>query len=195
MPTRQRANFGKRQALDADAQAWLRCLPCGFYEFKPESELAALWGEHGDDIVEEHVAEFPGTRPQRWYEYSAPRSPRGTYPGCYYDGELPEPRKRLGGIGTPDFEVMNIKPSFAFGLPVSWVDQTDCDYYNRRGAFAHVAPNPNNEPFKGVAIDDSDPPRFESESSYLDRLGLLLPGEKRRIKKDAWEPETMEYVE
>jgi hypothetical protein len=97
--------LNKNLALDPDAQAWLRSKPCGFFEFKPEKELLALWQEHGEEIVAEHVAENLGTRPANWWEYDAPRLPMGTFPGCGYDGELPEPRKRLGGTGTPDREV------------------------------------------------------------------------------------------
>ena len=46
--------------------------------------------------------------------------------------------------------------------------------------------------FAGVAIDADDPPMFESEASYLDRLGLFLPGEKKRLKKADWDPVTTE---
>ena len=30
----------------------------------------------------------------------APRQPIGTYPGWYFDGDLPEPRLKLKGTGT-----------------------------------------------------------------------------------------------
>jgi hypothetical protein len=163
---------------DSDADRWLRCETCGFYEFRPDEELAALWREHCDDIVEEHVADLPGTRPQRWWEFDSK-----------------EPRKRLSGIGTPDFEVLNYKPSFSFGIPLSWIDQSDCDYYNRAGLFKHIAPNQNSTgTFTGVAIDPLDPPVYESQAAYLDKHGLFLPGEKKRLKKPDFEPETLEYV-
>ena len=38
-----------RQGLSVDARAWLDGKPCGFFEFKPDDELEALWLEHGDD--------------------------------------------------------------------------------------------------------------------------------------------------
>src|SRR5437899_238319 len=113
-----------KEKLDADANAWLRGMPCGFFEFQDDAALEALWSEHGGDIVEEHVSEFPGTRPSRWWEFDAPRSARGTYPGCWYDGELPEPRKRLGGIGTVASDVLNYKPYFSFGIPLLWICQS-----------------------------------------------------------------------
>jgi hypothetical protein len=199
MPSRQRSNFTKRQALDADAQAWLRAEPHGFFWLKGDDKLKALWLEHGDDIVAEHVAEFPGTRPRRWWEYDAPRSARGTYPGCCYDAELPEPRKRLGGIGTPAYEVLCYKPSFQFGLPTSWISESDVDYYS--GTMRHVVtghlvnPKPPGHIFKGLAIDPNDPPLYESEARFLDRNGLFLPGEKKRLKAKDFEPETLAYVD
>lgn len=39
--------------------------------------------------------------------------------------------------------------------------------------------------------DPSDPPRFESQAAYLRRIGLLLPGEARRLKPADYEPETI----
>jgi len=36
--------------------------------------------------------------------------------------------------------------------------------------------------------DPADPPRVESEAAFLKRLGLLLPGEEKRISKWAWRP-------
>src|ERR1700676_4516124 len=47
--------------------------------------------------------------------------PIGTFPGCYYDGKLPQPRKRTGGTGTPAHEVQAVVPSFEYGLPAVWV--------------------------------------------------------------------------
>ena len=37
-------------------------------------------------------------------------------------------------------------------------------------------------------LSESDPPTYESEASYLRRLGLLLPGELRRISRDDFNP-------
>jgi hypothetical protein len=140
---------------------------------------AELWAAHRDVVLNEHARKWPGTRPELFWKYDAP-----------------EPRKRLGGTGTVASDVLNIKPSFSDGLPNAFIDQSDVDYYNREGLFAHVAPNPNSTgPFKGVAIDSEDPPKYESEASYLDRHGLFLPGEKKQLKKADFEPETLAYVE
>ena len=183
---------------DSDADRWLRCEECGFFEFQNEDYLRKLWSDNRDDIVAEFAKENPGTRPEHWWTYSAPRSPRGTYKGCAYDGELPEPRKRLGGVGTVASDVLNIKPSFSCGIPNIWVSEFDVEYYG--GTLRHVVtgqlvnPNPARK-FKGVAIDPNNPPTYESEASYLDRHGLFLPGEKKRLKKADFEPETLAYVD
>ena len=42
--------LNKRAALSHDAQAWLRGEPCGFFQFKNDDDLEALWLTHGDDI-------------------------------------------------------------------------------------------------------------------------------------------------
>jgi hypothetical protein len=39
----------KRQALTKAARDWLDGKPCGFFKFKSQDELAALWAEHGDE--------------------------------------------------------------------------------------------------------------------------------------------------
>lgn len=49
MPRRQRSNFSRRAALSSNAQAWLRGDPsCGFFKFKTQGELEALWQDYGD---------------------------------------------------------------------------------------------------------------------------------------------------
>jgi hypothetical protein len=76
MPVKRRL-AKRRELIDEDAEAWLRGEPCGFFEFKPAAELAALWAEHAERIVDEHVARWPGSRPLRWWDYDAPE-PLGT---------------------------------------------------------------------------------------------------------------------
>ena len=97
---------------DSDSDRWLRGEDCGFFIFIGEDYLRKLWLDNRDDIVAEHIETAPGTRPQRWWEYDAK-----------------EPRKRLGGIGTVASDVLNLKPSFQFGLPLVWVSEFDVAYY------------------------------------------------------------------
>src|SRR5262249_30919279 len=103
-----------------------------------------LWAENGQDIVKWWAGERPGTRPWCWWKY-----------------EAPEPRKRVGGVGTArDDEYL---PDFK--LPAA-------------NAF--------------VAVDPDDPPIFQSQAAYLERLGFFLPGEEKRLAPDAFTPEKIE---
>jgi hypothetical protein len=170
----------KRAELEDEARRWLEGERTLWYYFQSAAELAALWDEHGADIVADHVAEYPGTRPARWWTYSAPRSPIGTYPGCNFDGELPEPRLRLGGIGTPLSECSAHVPAFEFGLPIYWPGPSDV-----AGEFRLP---------RAVAIGPGDPPRFESQAAYLRRHRLFLTGEARRLTAEDYQPETLPWL-
>jgi hypothetical protein len=190
MPVRKRS-LNRREELGDGGEDWLkweRSDNAFWFECsKSEDELRDIWKQNSERIVAEHVAEFPGTRPYRWWQFEAPRSPKGTYLNRFYDGELPEPRKRLGGIGTPHHEVLGYKPSFAFGIPIGWVDQWQVDYYTGVAVDIHgkrISEHHVGSGFAGVAVDLYDPPTFESEATYLDRHKLFLPGERRR-----WEAE------
>jgi hypothetical protein len=156
--------------------------------------LGDLWLLHGEAIVAEWVKRHPGTRPSCWWRWTAPRQPVGTHPGWYYDGELPEPRRRLGGVGTPKHEVLAYSPEFAYGVPTWWVTQSEADLYNGRGPCPLTRRDGTEHregDFTGLPPDPLDPPTFESEAAYLRRHGLLLPGEARRLKAADFEPETL----
>lgn len=84
--------------------------------------------------------------------------------------------------------------SVRFGLPVSWVSAFDEAYYNGRARDVHgnrIGTEFHEGHFTGRAIDPADPPRFESEATYLDRHGLLTAAERRRLPADAFVPVTM----
>ena len=101
----------------------------------------------------------------------------GVRPFHWWKYEAPEPRRRLGGIGQAMHEVSAPVEAYEIGLPTIWVTPADVD---RRGTA-----------FEGVPIDAEDPPRFESEASYLERHGLFLPGEKDRLSKADFEFEVV----
>jgi hypothetical protein len=46
-----------------------------------------------------------------------------------------------------------------------------------------------------IPVNPDDPPRFESQASYLRRFGLLLPGEERRLGPSDFEPEVITLKE
>ncbi len=105
-----------------------------------------------------------------------------------------EPRRRLGGIGTPQFEVMAIWPHFPFGLPMEWVHQWAVELYTGRARNVHgeiIMPEFTGHAFAGVAIDPRDPPRFESQAGYLSRHELLTPEERRRLRRKDFERDTI----
>ncbi len=165
----------------------------------------APWDEDPVEIWETNKAEFlpafikdhPGIRPIPWWLYDAPRwADQGS--GAWYEGTLPEPRQRFGGIGTPSYEVLSIVPSFYKGIPTSWVSKFDEEYYNGRRKDIHgniIPTSCKDGDFRGVAIDESDPPVFESSASYLLRHNLLTDSEKKILEKtpEAFKPESIIY--
>jgi hypothetical protein len=75
--------------------------------------------------------------------------------------------------------VLAYEPEYDFGVPARWVTARMVEHYREGG-------------FRGVAIDPRDPPRFESEPSYLRRHELLLTEEHARLTPTAFTPETVE---
>jgi hypothetical protein len=83
-------------------------------------------------------------------------------------------------------------PRHTRGIPNFWVDAWEVEYYNGRLSLAEGLRRGAGAPkgdFKGVPIDPDDPPLYESQAAYLERHGLFLPGERRRLRKADFEPE------
>jgi hypothetical protein len=120
-------------------------------------DLPALWAAHREAVVQYWARRHPGTRPRQWWKHDAP-----------------EPRKRLGGIGTPLHECSAYALWLEFGVPVGWRRRDEHDFLSR-----------------GISLDPANPPRYESEASYLRRLGLLLPGERKRLSPRHFWPEAI----
>jgi hypothetical protein len=136
--------------------------------------LDAVWADNREWVVAEHVAEHPGTRPVRWWEYDAPRSD-DDYAG-WDPGTAPKQRKRLGGVGQTFAEAgFAVKPYWHLGIPVMWLDAEDVRAFGR-----------------GIAVDPSDPPEFESQAAYLDRHALLTSAERRRLAPSDFDPEVID---
>lgn len=157
--------------LNEDQVQWLfagREAEFSLMDFEEEEDRRELWEAHCDDVIARWVESYPCTRPARWWEFSAPRWSR-RFPGCFWDGKLPDPRQRIGGTGTPTFEVLNYVPAFRFGLPLSWITDGDVQYYG--------------PDFRGKAIDRADPPLYESQAAYLRRHGILTPAEVKYLEK------------
>jgi len=172
--------------------------PDGWEIFQDELDEEAVrkaWKNNREALMSEWIAENPCTRPWAWWNFDAPRWSR-PFPGCFWDQKLPDPRRRLGGTGTPAHECLAIVPSFAFGIPKSWVSSFQEEYYNGRARDIHgklIPTSYEDGHFPGRAIDPEDPPVFESEAAYLQRHGLLTPAEVKYLTKhpEALEPETV----
>ena len=160
--------------------------------FWDEPERGHDWQAVKDDILADWIEKRPGTRPHAWWLYDAPRWGRKF--NAYWDGTLPEPRRRIGGIGTPSFEALAHVPAFRFGIPTSWVREWDVAYYNGRAVDVHgnrIGTEYAEGNFPHAAIDPEDPPSFESEAAYLDRHGFLSAAERKALPPDAFVPEAV----
>ena len=149
--------------------------------FVTDPNLRIAWSHARDAILIAWIGTRPGTRPRYWW-------------GC---GDAPELRRRLGGTGTPCHEVLNYEPSYSFGIPDQWVGQWAADYFNGRARDVHGNPMGayKEGDFSGLAIDPADPPQYESQATYLQRLDLLLPGELARLGPIDFRPEVVEAAE
>jgi len=54
---------------------WLRTGSPGYLIYLETEHVKALWAEHGQSIIAEHIERWPGTRPPNFWRYDAP-SPR-----------------------------------------------------------------------------------------------------------------------
>ena len=133
--------------------------PFLFYSPDDGPTIGDFWKVCREEIIAAWIKKHPCTRPFYWWLVEAPR-------------DLNSKRQRLGGIGTPEHEVLSIAPHFKKGIPESWISKRLVDYYNGRAGH-----------FKGVAVNPEDPPAFESEAIYLERHGFLTAPEKFYLSK------------
>lgn len=144
-------------------EVWnLRHFGSSIFDGGGEYKARELWNQHRGVYLTEFIRTNPGKRPWAWWQWDAPRWD-GWGRGTYWEEKFPEPRRRLGGTGTPAWETQGVVPSFKYGLPTAW------------------------------AIDPNDPPIYESQASYLERLGLLTAAELLWLAEhpEAREPETI----
>lgn len=181
--------------------AWL--ILCG-----GEEEMVLL-NRHRDTLLAGWIKENPCSRPWFWWVHDAPKEiipgfenpeDHSLYPEYYERSAYQARRERLGGTGTPAYEVLAYGPAFDMGIPHPWVTKFDEDYYNGRARDIHGGIIPTNYKegnFSGVAIDPNDPPTFESEATYLSRHSLLTKEEKAYLKKhpELLEPEAVIFDE
>ncbi len=156
--------------------------------------LYAIWLEVRGEVLDQWAKDKPGTRPNLWWRWDAPRLKAGQLAGRLIDEDdarYPEPRLRVGGVGTPNYEVLNYVPAFYLGMPVSWVCARDAEYYNGRSRDIHGSPigtDYKEGDFLGLPLNPDDPPTYESEAAYLLRHDLLLQGERGRLTSNDFKP-------
>ncbi|MRR56121.1 MAG: hypothetical protein EG822_16750 [Deltaproteobacteria bacterium] len=192
----------RNSGLDGDSELkWLF--------FCDKGKLSELWGTHRDALLTEWIKNNPCSRPWYWWVEEAPKEiipgfenpeDHSLYPEYYERSAYQARRERLGGTGTPAYEVLAYGPAFDMGIPHPWVTKFDEDYYNGRAVDIHgniIQTNYKEGHFKGKAIDPNDPPTFESEAAYLSRHGLLTKEEKAYLKKhpELLEPEAVIFDE
>jgi hypothetical protein len=165
---------------------------------RTDTGLFADWQIVRDEILEDWIDTAPGSRPWAWWVFDAPRwtgpFPERCAPLEWYMRKIAEPRRRVGGVGTPSHEVLNVWPHFSFGLPTAWVSAFQESYYNGRARDIHgerIGTEYHDGHFAGLAPRPADLPRFESEPTYLERHGLLTPDERRLVPAEAFEPEAI----
>jgi hypothetical protein len=124
-----------------------------------------------------------------------------TRPWAFWDLDVTEIRRRVGGIGDlfNDWEDYGPYECY-YGIPSAWVTAWDVESYNGKALDIHgkIIPSPwKDGDFTRVAVDPKNPPTFESEAAYLDRHDLLTPAEKRHLEKhpELMEPERVEFEE
>jgi hypothetical protein len=144
-----------RYLLAGQKSAWF------FLEIGSDPEAQKLfWEQHANAVVLHHVKRHPGTRPKMWWKFSSP-----------------EPRRRVGGLGSPLSECGGAHaPNFEYGVPSAWRTARDFEL-----GFAR----------SGTPLSDDDPPLFESEAAYLLRHHLLLPDERRRLSRASYQPDVL----
>ena len=140
-------------------------------------EIRRVWKACESFILRDWIRGNPGTRPFAWWLFDAPE----------------RQRLRLDGIGTPKFEVLNIRPTFHFGIPNWWLNEFEVRYYSGkiRGVDGRPLSKVANPRFRGVAPDPEHLPTFESQASYLDRHNLMALAESKRLKPEDYNPETI----
>lgn len=101
------------------------------------------WAAIVEDAIAEWAQYYPGSRPERWWEYSAP-------------------------------ELRRISGGFTVLQGASRCQSTGIPY--------------------GSPADEKHPPMVESEPAFLDRHGLWLPGERRRVPPSEFLPSPFDWA-
>ena len=139
------------------------------------------WDAVRDEILGWWPERHPGTRPRAWWTLEAPRWD-DPWDDCWYHGTFAEPRRRLGGTGTPQHCALNYKPEFELGIPDSFIDSGTLAYYAEHGKNGGLE-NMDHPDEPVGAFDPDNPPQYESQARYLWDRDLLEPEERKAVEK------------
>jgi hypothetical protein len=137
----------------------------------PAEPLLKAWDAARDEVIAWAAEHTPGRRPSIWWLLDAPG-----------------PRHRIGGRGTAYADAFQVEPQSLFGIPTAWCSTVDVACHAAGEGGIHA-------PRLGVtveAVDPADPPVFEAQAAFLERHGLLQPGERERLEPADFEPEHVE---
>jgi hypothetical protein len=122
-----------------------------------------------EEVFEQALGVFveahPGRRPEWWWKPKLRPGPTAWWSRLH----ATEPRRQVSGRMVKRWH------RSANQTPSSWADRLP----NLEWGFWHDEPDPD------------DPPRYESEAAFLERLGVLLPGERELLKPADFLPEVM----
>jgi hypothetical protein len=112
-----------------------------------DHDLRKAWRDVREEILEWWRQEKPGRRPPIWWQF-----------------ESPEPRERVGGRSD-----VFVAGKLICGMETDWTTVEHIEMYN--GRLRHVDGHYVTElavpgGFHKVAVDPTDPPRYESEASF-----------------------------
>jgi hypothetical protein len=165
----------ERIALPMSETRWLWL--CGLKtldELREDHDLEAF-AIYLDDTSRDH---YPTPRRELWEQhreaalrYIAEATP-GKRPDAFWEYEAPEPLRQLSGRTVRQWHPpVQHRPGDA-----DWTAWRNC--------------KPGEGYWKEIP-DPADPPTYESSAAYLRRLGLLMPGELRRLAAADFEPEVV----
>lgn len=118
---------------------------------------------------------------EAWTEHAA-----GTRPAAWWRWDAPEPRRRLGGVGDPLPEVLAHVERLEYGIPADWLTADWVATYRALHKDPTYMPPNRVHDRVGAPVNPEDPPVFESESAYLDRLDLLTEAERAELAVQGW---------
>ena len=164
MPTKRIRISRRAEERGIPEELWCRFtgteLPrtANYFRFAFPRDPVGDWDRHRDVVLVAWIRKHPGTRPQAWWEFDAP-----------------EPRRRLGGKGTPCHGVLAHAARYASGIPEDWI----ADFWIV------------DQGVKAERFDADDAPVFESQAAYLRRLRLLHEREGTRLSLKDYQAEPL----